>query len=609
MFIFPIHTYTRRNSKPQINFLIPKQIDHQPNNQSNKTPIKLQEKTQFILHKNQYIFSFENKLQKKTIIPRNDIIGLHNNINSNENCKKTIVHIFYPYQKGFGDYLRGSILLAQYAKYYNINLILNVSPHPISKYLNTETKSLSHTEKTHVIYWSIYKTESDTRLHSLISQFVRSDENTIYVVTDLFYNINLVTKDIKDYINSLFEFKQEYYNIANKLFNLEEYTVLHIRCKDEEVTHDFQDNYLLTEIIKLQLPINTIIMSNNYPLKKKISKLFGFYFLDTKTQHSAKISDYKNLESTIIDYIILSKSSRTYCFTYYLHGSGFSQQCSVLNNIPYSITFLPNKNISVENPNLLKIQYENLSENNIMANSIKTVKYDENDYNNISFITLTNTGYIDYTLNCLQSLKNVNMKKQLKTYCVGEKGYSTLKTEGVLCELINDNKAETFAKFRKTNWSNIVYYKFEIIYKNLLNHKYVCITDGDIVYENNQMFDYLLNHIEDNDLLIQSEGIHTNAVCSGFMFIKSNTKTLSLFNPVNVEKYRNIEGWGDQIYVNSIKNKIKFKKLPLQLFPTGRYYYEYNKNIQPYMIHFNWVVGHEKKNRMKYYNKWYRING
>ena len=175
-----------------------------------------------------------------------------------------------------------------------------------------------------------------------------------------------------------------------------------------------------------------------------------------------------------------------------------------------------------------------------------------------------------------------------------------------MCELIDSPENITnFQKFRTKQWSNVTYYKFEIIYNNLLNNEYVCITDGDIVYENNQLFDYLLSNIEDNDLLIQSEGIYNIDLCSGFMFIKSNEHTISLFNPENVQMYRNQEGWDDQVYINSIKYKFKFKKLPLQLFPTGQYYYEFNKNIQPYLIHFNFVVGHEKKNTMIHYNKWY----
>ena len=139
-----------------------------------------------------------------------------------------------------------------------------------------------------------------------------------------------------------------------------------------------------------------------------------------------------------------------------------------------------------------------------------------------------------------------------------------------------------------------------------MTNKYVCITDGDIVYENNCIFDFLLQYIDNNDLLIQSEGIYNNDLCSGFMFIKSNEKTLELFNPINVEKYKNIKGWDDQVYVNEIKYKLKFKKLPLSLFPTGKYYYEYNNVINPYLIHFNWIIGNKKKVKMIEHNKWFQ---
>ena len=59
--------------------------------------------------------------------------------------------------------------------------------------------------------------------------------------------------------------------------------------------------------------------------------------------------DYSELESTILEYIILSKSSNIVCFSYYGHGSGFSEQCAVLNNIPYMVIYLykPNNTINL----------------------------------------------------------------------------------------------------------------------------------------------------------------------------------------------------------------------------------------------------------------------
>lgn len=229
----------------------------------------------------------------------------------------------------------------------------------------------------------------------------------------------------------------------------------------------------------------------------------------------------------------------------------------------------------------------------------------------LSFITLTNTGYIDYTLNCLESLKRIDSKYLPTCYCIGKEGTKRLTDAGYDCVLIDEEENSNFQKFREGNWSNITYNKFVIIYENLLHNDYVCITDGDIVYENNVFMDYLFEQIGDNDILIQNENMSDNSslyVCSGFMFIKSNEKTLKLFNPKEMVNNKNTAGWDDQCYVNQIIRELKYKVLPLELFPNGQYYYKNHSKMQPYYIHFNYIVGHEKKAKMQTFNKWYLSN-
>jgi len=220
---------------------------------------------------------------------------------------------------------------------------------------------------------------------------------------------------------------------------------------------------------------------------------------------------------------------------------------------------------------------------------------------------LTNTGYIDYTLNCLESLKKIKFESPLLSYCIGKEGFDVLKKQGHTVILIDDeDDISSFQRFRIGKWSNVVFYKFKIIYDNLLRHDYVCYTDGDIVFEYKEWFNYLIENIDDNDIMIQdnSHAGKTN-LCSGFMFIKASKTTLDLFNPVNVEPFKEQVGWGDQIYINNILHKLKYKRLPLDLFPNGGFFDNNHKQIKPYIIHFNWLKGHWKKDIMKYYNKWY----
>jgi hypothetical protein len=510
---------------------------------------------------------------------------------------------------------------------------MDVSKHYINKFLENELTEILDIKP--IVHFFDGKSENinnityrNSKLLPTINNFIKSIDENLYITTNHFYDKTAVTDDIKNYINSFFKFKQIYYDKAKELIKLDKYKVLHIRCYDKYFNKEFDSDKLLIEIIKLQLDCNTIVMSNNYSIKKKLNKLFGFHYIDNISIHTGNISNEKvrsidsheylnetnfnELESTIIDYIILSKSEYTYCFSFYGHGSGFSEQCSILNEVPYKMVYLENESIIEINKVVTK---ESITDYQLLLNHYKHLlnwPIKSNDkmkiigtYDDISFITLTNTGYIDYTLNCLESLKRINSKIDLDCYCIGIDGYNKLKNKGILCNLINDEQFSKFETYQNGNWSNITYYKFEIIYKNLLKNKYVCFTDGDIVYENNTFFDFLLQNIGDNDMLIQSEGLDIDDLCSGFMFIKSNDCTLSIFNPKNTESFKNISNWDDQVYVNNNKYKMKYITLPLSLFPTGNYYYKYSNNINPYMIHFNWLRGHEKKQKMIEYNKWF----
>ena len=78
-----------------------------------------------------------------------------------------------------------------------------------------------------------------------------------------------------------------------------------------------------------------------------------------------------------------------------------------------------------------------------------------------------------------------------------------------------------------------------------------------------------------------------------------------MFDPKNIEEKKTEKKWGDQKYLNNIKKQMKFKRLPRELYPTGKVYYENADTIQPYIIHFNYVIGHSKKEKMKKHNHWY----
>ncbi len=228
----------------------------------------------------------------------------------------------------------------------------------------------------------------------------------------------------------------------------------------------------------------------------------------------------------------------------------------------------------------------------------------------LAFITLTNDGYIYYTINCLESLKRINTPVFPTCYCVGDKSHLAISNAGYNSVLLADdnNNTKEFQVFRKGNWSNITFKKFEIIYENLRKFDYVLFTDGDIIFENPDIIKYLMDNIGNADILIQNDTMtdgDINQLCTGFMLVRSSSITRQFFNPIYSRKYTNIEGLDDQAYLNSVKFKLNFKLLPLDLFPNGQYFYANSQRLTPYMIHFNWCVGHVKKEKMLAYKKWF----
>ena len=241
----------------------------------------------------------------------------------------------------------------------------------------------------------------------------------------------------------------------------------------------------------------------------------------------------------------------------------------------------------------------------------------------IAFITLTNTGYLNYTLNCLKSIEKHNIEIPLKCYSSDIGGYNKLKEMNINCEHIDNNyyRGGKHVGFTSKEFGELMKVKVKIIYDNLQKYDYVCYTDGDIVFLRDNLFKYLLDNIEDNNMLVQNNKLNDNRdqMCAGFMFIKSNDFTKNVFNLDNnyqeiIEESRlpvKTKQWCDQMYINNIYKKLsndifKRKLLPKNNFPNGEVFLKGKCLIkEPYLIHFNYIIGDKKKGIMNKEGYWY----
>ena len=150
--------------------------------------------------------------------------------------------------------------------------------------------------------------------------------------------------------------------------------------------------------------------------------------------------------------------------------------------------------------------------------------------------------------------------------------------------------------------------KLKVIHKTLISNDQVLYIDGDIVFKKNTL--YQISQNKSVDLIGQydfnpSSDIKT--LCAGFMMINSNNKTLKLFDPARVPKelLNRRFYFDDQKYINRNLDKVNYEFFDLDTYPNGSYFYSNYKNLDPAIIHFNYIVGSEKKQKMKDMGYWY----
>ena len=230
-------------------------------------------------------------------------------------------------------------------------------------------------------------------------------------------------------------------------------------------------------------------------------------------------------------------------------------------------------------------------------------------FNGSVMTTLTNSGYLLYTLNMLKSLRPFGLDKKVLIVCIDRKGAESLIKRGYSVICVDDIYSK-FSPWNSTEYVKICYLKLELIYRILSLQKNVLLIDGDIVFRKNPMED-MLSQDKTFDVWIQNDSLensNTKNMCTGYMFIKSSNKLIQLYDVISESgraKYLKCAfDNNDQTYFNVyVKPRCIFSALPLEKYPNGKMFYD-NPNLDPVLVHFNWVHGHVKMAKMKEHKMW-----
>jgi hypothetical protein len=283
---------------------------------------------------------------------------------------KKIVNVYQPkynnnkYANGLGDFIRGSYFIIQFCIANDLKYTIDFSNHPISKFL--KNSSNDNFIQRPEISEKINKFEDNNfqpnikngiedslprcSLKNEIKQYLNSQiiyNNAAYIYTNAFPNNN-PNKLQQDYIKYMLEPVDEIYDTVNTVLKTlslrkQEYMAIHIRLGDKYInTKELKEQNIINKIKeKLRLlnqNKNYLLISDNNNIKNLISYEFPFIKIFTHeithTGEGFELND-NSLKNTLVDFYLMSCSSRIMSFSTYNHGSGFSKWCASTFDLSY----------------------------------------------------------------------------------------------------------------------------------------------------------------------------------------------------------------------------------------------------------------------------------
>lgn len=238
--------------------------------------------------------------------------------------------------------------------------------------------------------------------------------------------------------------------------------------------------------------------------------------------------------------------------------------------------------------------------------------------------TYFNGGYTEYVKNFVKCLERFDKKWTLCCICIDEVASLFCEENNIpYIKFIIENEINSFCKWGDSDYKKIVFKKLDTM-KFVLEHpcvKYCVYIDTDIfVYKD--FLPYLKENISQLDALFQCDEDKGNEihclsdvsswecqlkclnVCTGLMVLKNCDAVKSMLEYSFRARKKIVDYSSDQEYVNEQKGLILFRTLPRSLFPNGSFIHQNRIPYHSFLLHYNYLVGHLKKEYMKRHHHW-----
>jgi hypothetical protein len=298
---------------------------------------------------------------------------------------------------GLGDFIRGSLCLLQYANLRDLDCGIHYANHPIADFLHhrqIEEKEEKEEDIIHPFRVCCYKSNhlDNNTLRKINNDFtgvihknpqciqLRSTTFAIYTIA---FPMQPISNRHKERVrNALWptpEFQETHLDATMNRLKIQpkEYNVIHVRIGDEYLLHGAYTSTQLTidckraflqvfsnhELTKKKKnenreeendkkedeendkkedeeeePTKYVIVSDNVTLKQNLKRAFPRLLAECKPiSHLGENACGKKEEvaNTLVDFFLIANAKKVFGFSSMQHGTGFSQQCCQIYNVPY----------------------------------------------------------------------------------------------------------------------------------------------------------------------------------------------------------------------------------------------------------------------------------
>ncbi|OBZ83616.1 UDP-galactose:fucoside alpha-3-galactosyltransferase [Choanephora cucurbitarum] len=244
--------------------------------------------------------------------------------------------------------------------------------------------------------------------------------------------------------------------------------------------------------------------------------------------------------------------------------------------------------------------------------------------NRVLVVATANFGMRHHVYNWIESLKRTGQKKFL-IFCFDQKLYDHLKAAGYSrhASMIPDIWFHTqveadFKTYFSKEYRIITHSKTLVVQQLLYLDINVFFSDVDIIWLRPNIVDYvntLMQMRQETHVLFQQEGMNQQEVNSGFYLMRPSLEMKRLLAETIAIQDAN-DAKTQQGAMNMALDKLNLDLrtgsvvlLDALHFPNGFVYFTQdlpNKHgIKPFIIHANYLVGEEKKTKLKEYDYWY----